>query len=672
MNEMGVSAAGITSESLRQNPRLWSEVDSGKYRFIFASPEVLLMPQSYFWHKIASKREHPFVKGLMRVGGSIVVDECHMVWRWGESGFRKEYRNIGYLRTYFPTVPFLLLSATIAPNVRGYLHRTLGMASPTYLMQRSIRRENLRLLCARSRYPGYQDLDFLIPTDVGVPLQIAKTMVFVDSKVEAQLIVGYLRKRLHLVLGADQGFYDKEAVVCVYSAAHSPVTREAHMQYFLDGDCRILVCTDAAGMGMDIPNIQIVVQFRISKNLTLADLWQRLGRCARDQKIHGLAVVFVADHILPDGVKTQFVQKVEYSRRADILAFTRNLYSTDPNSVYRDLKIDPPLLWMLNTHGCRVQVLLASFDDPDTYSSAKCSCDNCSFPPRLHYNRRLPPPELVLPNRRFARGERIRMKKQLEKEHSNIIRLRSTAIHGLQLLGKTHMYGFTMSRTLRYEDTVAFESDLVQEQLHKDIVQAADPKTSPALVTTVTEKLTALRCEVFERDWAGLCIPINDFFPFDVLEKIAQNSARICTVEVLNTVLGSKYNLPTSYLKRYALDIMKIIHDEATAERDSLPADQLEAATGSMAGQPRGREPPRHRKRKYDGIVPEHLLNPDDPKDAQFLSRQREMLAYDKRILEESTERWRERQQDQAVQTVRRQALKAATNKKQETLPGKY
>lgn len=117
---------------------------------------------------------------------------------------------------------------------------------------------------------------------------------------------------------------------------------------------------------------------------------------------------------------------------------------------------------------------------------------------------------------------------------------------------------------------------------------------------------------------------------------------------------------------------MKIVHDEATAERDSLPADQLEAATGSMAGQPRGRELPRHRKRKYDGIVPEHLLNPDDPKDAQFLSRQREMLAYDKRILEESTERWRERQQDQAVQTVRRQALKAVTNKKQETLPGKY
>ena len=79
---MGVSAARTTSESLRQNLKLWSEVDSGKYRFVFASPEVLLMPQSCFWHKIASKQQHPFVKGLMRVGGSIVVGECRMILRW--------------------------------------------------------------------------------------------------------------------------------------------------------------------------------------------------------------------------------------------------------------------------------------------------------------------------------------------------------------------------------------------------------------------------------------------------------------------------------------------------------------------------------------------------------------------------------------------------------------
>lgn len=669
MNEMGVSATGVTSESLRKNPKLWSEVDSGKYRIIFASPEVLLTPQSYFWHKIASKRQHPFVKGLMRVGGSIVVDECHTVWKWGESGFRKEYRNIGNLRTYFKTVPFLLLSATIAPNVRGYLHKTLRMASPTYLMQRSIRRENVRLLCARSRHSGYEDLDFLIPADMGAPIQIAKTMVFVDSRTEAQLIVGYLRKRLQQTLASDQDFYDAE-LVCAYSAAQAPATREAQMRYFLDGDCRILVCTDAAGMGMDIPNIQIVVQLRISTNLTLADLWQRLGRCARDPRMNGLAIVFVdGKYILPDGIEEQFTQKVEYSRKTDVIDFTRNLYSRDASeakskgkAAYH--KIDPPLLWMLNTHGCRVRVLLDSFDDPETYSSTTCSCDNCSFPPRLHYDRRLPPSELTLPNRRFARGERVKIKKQLEREHSDVLQLRSTAVPRLQSLGKTHTHGFAMSKTLRYEDTVAYESDLVQELLDKDFAQNSAPKTSPALAIAVAEGLKAFRLEVFERDWAGRYIPINNVFPIDRLNKISRNSAKISTVEELNTELGAEFNLPTSYLARYALDTMKII----LAKKENLPANQVASMTGHW--QPT-RALPKLRKRKYDGVVPEHLLNPDDPKDALFLGKQKEMLAYDQRILEESTERWIESQREQAVATVQRQASKAATNKKRGARPGK-
>lgn len=80
-----------------------------------------------------------------------------------------------------------------------------------------------------------------------------------------------------------------------------------------------------------------------------------------------------------------------------------------------------------------------------------------------------------------------------------------------------------MSKNLRYEDAVAYESDLVQEQLHKDLTQAANPRTAAALVTAVTEQLTVFRSQVYERDWADQGIPIDGIFPFDVLKKIAQN-----------------------------------------------------------------------------------------------------------------------------------------------------
>ncbi|KAA8893042.1 hypothetical protein FN846DRAFT_750649, partial [Sphaerosporella brunnea] len=81
---------------------------------------------------------------------------------WGASRFRQEYRNIGNLRTYFPTTPFLLLSATITPHNESYPHITLHLNTPTYLLQRSIARQNIQLFFARLQSAKYADLDFLI------------------------------------------------------------------------------------------------------------------------------------------------------------------------------------------------------------------------------------------------------------------------------------------------------------------------------------------------------------------------------------------------------------------------------------------------------------------------------------------------------------------------------
>lgn len=63
-----------------------------------------------------------------------------------------------------------------------------------------------------------------------------------------------------------------------------------------------------------------------------------------------------------------------------------SIYSRAIESAYYWHKIDPPLLYT-RVSTCQVRVFLASFDDLDTYSSTKCSCDNCSFPLRLHYNQ---------------------------------------------------------------------------------------------------------------------------------------------------------------------------------------------------------------------------------------------------------------------------------------------
>lgn len=67
----------------------------------------------------------------------------------------------------------------------------------------------------------------------------------------------------------------------------------------MNGDTRILICTDAAGMGINIPDIKRVIQWKIFDLLTLATLVQRIGRAGRDTGILAVTVVFVEKrHIL--------------------------------------------------------------------------------------------------------------------------------------------------------------------------------------------------------------------------------------------------------------------------------------------------------------------------------------------------------------------------------------
>lgn len=90
----------------------------------------------------------------------------------------------------------------------------------------------------------------------------------------------------------------------------------------------------------------------------------------------------------------------------------------------------------------------------------------------------------------------------------------------------------------------------------------------------MSERLTSLMREVFERDWGDLLVQINNFFAIDMLRKTAQNSAKICTVEERCTTLGTTYNLPTPSLAPYALDIAKFIHDEPMPKTTNVPAYQ--------------------------------------------------------------------------------------------------
>lgn len=86
--------------------------------------------------------------------------------------------------------------------------------------------------------------------------------------------------------------YRSADIVCDYSTALSESRRHDIMARFIAGDCRILICTEAAGMGIDVADVVRVIQWTIPRQLNLASFWQRAGRAGHNRQLQSIAILF--------------------------------------------------------------------------------------------------------------------------------------------------------------------------------------------------------------------------------------------------------------------------------------------------------------------------------------------------------------------------------------------
>ena len=214
-------------------------------------------------------------------------------------------------------------------------------------------------------------------------------MIFVDS-VEKGIALGkYLRSLLPNNL-KDRG----EKIIVSFSSILEAKTKTDCLEDFLNGDTRILICTEAAGMGVDIPDIRRVIQWTIVEHSTLATILQQIGHAAQRIEILAVAVVFVeSKHILPEdmtnAVEDYFFARLPVAKgekdateKIVLSMYKDNMQIRKEGDLSAFHKVDPPLLWFLNTTGCRRRLALACFADDSVYGNLapKMSCcDNCLY-----------------------------------------------------------------------------------------------------------------------------------------------------------------------------------------------------------------------------------------------------------------------------------------------------
>lgn len=218
----------------------------GDYKFLYVSPE-----------RIGSERFREF---LVRMKLNLItVDEAHCISQWGYD-FRPSYLTISELRKIFPETPILALTATATQKVVEDIQDKLLFREKNVL-QKSFRRDNLIYLVRDKE----DKLGYLTDT---IQKSKGTGIVYVRSRKKTREIAQMLQQQN---IAAD-----------FYHAGLAPDLRSHKQDKWMSGEIRVIVATNAFGMGIDKPDVRFVIHLDLPDSLEA--YFQEAGRGGRDGK----------------------------------------------------------------------------------------------------------------------------------------------------------------------------------------------------------------------------------------------------------------------------------------------------------------------------------------------------------------------------------------------------
>ncbi|XP_067057475.1 recQ-like DNA helicase BLM isoform X2 [Acropora muricata] len=273
----------------------------------------------------------------------IVIDEAHCVSQWGHD-FRPDYKKLSSLRSKFPEVPFMALTATATPRVRKDVLHQLKMKEPKWFTQ-SFNRPNLRFIVKPKKKVMEEILHY-----VKTKHPISSGIIYCLSRNDCERVAECLNEADVSAIAYHAGLSDNQRTKC--------------QEAWIKGQYKVVCATIAFGMGIDKGTVRYVIHHSMPKSLE--GYYQECGRAGRD----GEPAECILFYLYGDTSRIRRMIQNSPERSADSK-------QVDMDNLYRVVQ------YCENVTECRRVQLLHYFGETD-FDPSQCRsrpdtvCDTCA------------------------------------------------------------------------------------------------------------------------------------------------------------------------------------------------------------------------------------------------------------------------------------------------------
>src|SRR3989344_5644109 len=316
----GIDADLINSTlSQLEIARVMDRAKTDKLKILYLAPERLSVPDfEDFLHTLQISL--------------IAIDEAHCISEWGHD-FRPDYRNLKMLRKKFTRIPIIALTATATEKVREDIVKQLSLEEPQIFIS-SFDRQNL-------------SYEVLPKKD-----SLQKILALLDNCRDESVIIYCFSRNDTETLVSNLNMHGFKALA--YHAGLDTKKRKENQEKFIKDEINIMVATIAFGMGIDKPDVRLVIHHSLPKSIE--GYYQETGRAGRD------------------GLPSRCVLLFSYADKFKHEYFIRNMANfTEQQKAQENLD---HILRYGNIRGCRRKFLLRYFGEE--YEKNNCgNCDGC-------------------------------------------------------------------------------------------------------------------------------------------------------------------------------------------------------------------------------------------------------------------------------------------------------